>query len=417
MSTPSEQLAQRALARVPGGVNSNVRLSAAEYFFARGEGARIWDVDGREYIDYALGQGPMLLGHSHVAINGAVAMACAEGMVYGAQHPLEVLAAERFCAAVGWADRVRFGMTGSEVVQGALRLARAATGREKIVRATGHYHGWGDQILLGLDATSPVPATAGQPASALAGTMLVPWNDAAALRELLARHGAEVAALIMEPAMFNSGAFAPRPGYLAEVRALCDEHGVVLIFDEVITGFRLSLGGAAERFGVTPDLATYGKAMAGGWPVAAFAGRAELMDLLGDGTINHAGTFNASVMACAAVVATLAVLEADPPYERIEAYGAELQAALAQAADRSGVPIEIEGLPVAFTVALGAGAPGDGAALHRALADAGLWTTGRGLWFVSDAHRDAELRDTVERFERALAALAHSGERGGAAVA
>jgi len=418
MSKSSQQLAERALARVPGGVNSNVRLGVREFFFARGEGARIWDVDGREYVDYALGQGPMLLGHSHAAINAAVAMACAEGMVYGAQHPLEVQAAERFCEVVGWAERVRFGMTGSEVVHAALRLSRAATGREKVVRVTGHYHGWGDTILLDLGATSAAPASAGQPAAALAGTELAPWNDAAAIARLLA--GDDVAAVIMEPVMFNSGAFPPAPGFLEEVRRLCTAHGTVLIFDEVITGFRLALGGAVEHFGVVPDLATYGKAMAGGWPVAAFAGSAALMDRLGDGTINHAGTFNASVMAAAAVVSTLAVLEADPPYERIAAYGSELQAGLAEISRRSGVPLRVEGLPVAFTVALDV--PGDGGSdprlrLNRALAANGIWTTGRGLWFVSDAHREPELRDTLERVERALDAIAAGSEHGEAALA
>ncbi|MDO8210340.1 aspartate aminotransferase family protein [Conexibacter sp. CPCC 206217] len=415
MSKSSEQLAERALARVPGGVNSNVRLSAAEYFFARGEGARIWDVDGKEYIDYALGQGPMLLGHSHAGINGAVAMACADGMVYGAQHPLEVLAAERFCEAVGWAERVRFGMTGSEVVHAALRLARAVTGREQIVRVTGHYHGWGDTVLLDLAATEPVPASVGQPAAALDGTRLVPWSDVDALRRALA--DGDVAAVIMEPVMFNSGAFPPAAGYLQEVRRACDEHGTILIFDEVITGFRLALGGAVEHFGVTPDLATYGKAMAGGWPVAAFAGRADLMDRLGDGTINHAGTFNASVMASAAVVATLAVLEADPPYERLNAYGVELMAQLGELAQRRRVPLRIEGLPVAFTVALEPAVGGGALQLHRALADAGIWTTGRGLWFVSDAHRTDELRDTVARVDAALARLGSASEHGDVALA
>ena len=184
----SRALRARALAQVPGGVNSNVRLSAAEYFFTRGAGARMWDADGREYVDYALGQGPMLLGHSHAAIDGAVAMACTQGMVYAGQHPLEVVAAERFCSAVTWAEQLRFGMTGTEVVQGALRVARAATGRRNVIRAIGNYHGWSDSILLDMSSPTPVPGSEGQLPEALDGTVLVPWDDVRAVEAAVVQH-------------------------------------------------------------------------------------------------------------------------------------------------------------------------------------------------------------------------------------
>jgi len=407
----SRSLRERALAAVPGGVHSNVRLSAAEYFFSRGAGARLWDADGKEYVDYALGQGPMLLGHSNAAIDGAVAMACTQGMAYAGQHPLEVVAAERFCRSVAWAEQVRFGMTGTEVVQGALRVARAATGRRNVIRAIGHYHGWSDSILLDLTSPTPIPGSAGQLPDALDGTTLVPWDDVEAVEAALARHPGDVAAIILEPVMLNTGAQEPSPGYLQALRRICSEQGVVLIFDEVITGFRVALGGAAEYYGVEPDLATYGKAMAGGWPVAAFAGRAQLMSVVGDGSVNHAGTFNASVMATAAVVATLAILEADPPYERLRAYGSELMPRLAEIGERRGVPISVHGLPMAFCVTTDASVV-SAAALHRQLAAAGLWTTARGLWFVSDAHREAELKDTLERFDDALGRIASSTSAG-----
>jgi glutamate-1-semialdehyde 2,1-aminomutase len=412
----SDDLRQRALDCLPGGVNSNVRLDCSEQFFVRAAGARMWDTEGNEYVDYALGQGPMLLGHGNAAINDAVASACARGMVFGAQHPLEVDAAERILAALGWAERVRIGLTGSEAVQATLRIARAATSREKVVRFVGHYHGWLDNVLLPLDASEVTLGSAGQLHSALDATLLTPWNDRQGFEALLKTHGHEIAAVLMEPVMLNSGSFEPVPEFLEGVRRACDEHGIVLVFDEVITGFRVALGGAAERYGIRPDLATYGKAMAGGWPVAAFAGRAELMGLLSDGRVNHSGTFNGSVMASAAVVATLSILKEEPPYEAITRYGSRLMAGLRSLAEGLGVPLRVAGLPMAFTVSLGSGTgtaqpasaaspAARAAALHRAFADAGIWTTGRGLWFVSAAHGEPEYQATLERAETALAGL------------
>jgi glutamate-1-semialdehyde 2,1-aminomutase len=412
----SGDLRQRALDCLPGGVNSNVRLDCSQQFFVRASGARMWDTEGKEYVDYALGQGPMLLGHGNTAVNDAVTSACARGMVFSAQHPLEVEAAEQILGALGWAERVRIGLTGSEAVQATLRIARAATSREKIVRFVGHYHGWMDNVLLPLDASEVTLGSAGQLNSALDATLLTRWNDLQAFEALLEARGDEVAAVLMEPVMLNSGSFEPGPGFLQGVRRACDERGIVLVFDEVITGFRVALGGAVERYGIVPDLATYGKAMAGGWPVAAFAGRAELMDLLSDGRVNHSGTFNGSVMASSAVVATLSILKDEPPYEGITAYGSRLMEGLGALADGLGVSLRVAGLPMAFTVSLGPGtaaAPSGSTAsraaraiaLHRAFAEAGIWTTTRGLWFVSSAHDEPEYQATLERAERALAGL------------
>ena len=270
----SDELHRKALPLIPGGVNSNVRLSAPATFFERAHGARLHDVDGNDYVDYVLGQGPSFLGHAHPAVNAAVAEACSRGMVFGGQHPLEVEAAELTLDALGWADQMRLGMTGTECVQAALRAARAATGRRRFVRFRGHYHGWVDNVLI--DDGGGV-ASAGQLAASLAEASSSSGTTRRPRPTLLSEHGETVAAVIMEPIMINTGSIEPRPGYLERVRELCTQHGCVLIFDEVITGFRLALGGAAERFGVVPDLATYGKAMAGGWPVAALAGRADLM--------------------------------------------------------------------------------------------------------------------------------------------
>lgn len=412
--TRSEELHRRALDSVPGGVNSNVRLSAPRLFFDRAAGARMWDIDGNEYIDYVLGQGPHFLGHANQVVNDAVAQACRGGMMFGGQNPLEIEACELILAAIGWADHVRLGMTGTECVQAALRAARAATGRTEFVHFEGHYHGWLDNVLIKTTGTQSGVASLGQPATQLADSHIIAWNDATVLANLLSAHADRIAAVIMEPMMVNTGGIEPLPGYLQRVRELCDEHGIILIFDEVITGFRIARGGAVERYGVTPDLATYGKAIAGGWPVAALAGRADLMAPFGTGAVNHSGTFNASVMASAAVVATQHLLTNDPPYAHIEAYGTELMARLVKLGERYEIPLRVQGLPAAFHVGFGDPAPVrdlrslNGLDLARyarfatALADHGLWLAQRGIWYVSAAHGEQELTETIDRLEAAL---------------
>jgi glutamate-1-semialdehyde 2,1-aminomutase len=411
----SEQFRQRAVSRIPGGVNSNVRLSAPPVYFDRGSDARIWDVDGNEYVDYVLGQGPHFLGHANRVVNAAVAEACGRGMLFGAQNSLEVEACELTLDAIGWADMIRLGLTGTECVQAALRAARAATGRTAFVHFEGHYHGWLDNVLVQTTGDRTGVASRGQLDSQLADCHIIGWNDGDALAALLHAHGDTIAAVLMEPMMVNAGGIEPLPGYLQQVRDLCDQYGVVLIFDEVITGFRLGRGGAAEKYGVSPDLATYGKAMAGGWPVAAIAGRRDLMEPFGTGAVNHSGTFNGSVMAAAAIVATQQLLVEDSPYERIQAYGTELMAHLVKIAERHAIPLRVQGVPAAFHVSFGDPAPvhdlrtlntldlGRYAAFATRLAEHGLWLAQRGIWYVSAAHGDEELADTLERLESALA--------------
>ncbi len=415
-TTSIPSLHDAAVRLTPGGVHSNVRLTGPLVFFDRAAGARLWDINGNEYVDYLLGQGPNFLGHAHPVVNRVVTEALRKGMIYGAQHPLEVTAGQRFIDLLGWPDMVRLGVSGTEMVQAALRLARAVTGRERFVRFAGHYHGWLDNVLLAYDGDgAPIRASEGQLQSHVDDSSVLPWNDADALSEFLTERGGEVAAVIMEPFMCNSGAVSPRPGYLERVRELCDEHGIILIFDEVITGFRLALGGAAERFGVTPDLATYGKAMAGGYPVAALAGRGDLMERFATG-VNHSGTFNASVMACAAVDAALTVLAEDPPYERIERHGRLVREGLLEVAATHDVPLRAQGIGPAFHVSFGDPAEvHDFAGLQRLdlarynafvprLVEHGVWVAGRGIWYVSAAHGDAELTAVLERFDAALAA-------------
>ncbi|SDT20962.1 glutamate-1-semialdehyde 2,1-aminomutase [Jiangella sp. DSM 45060] len=416
MSTVLERSAafsSRARELTPGGVHSNVRLSAPSIFFERGEGAWLYDADGNDYVDYLLGQGPNFLGHAPARVNDAVAAEARRGSVFGANHVLENEAGELFLDTVGWAERVRFGVTGTESDQAALRLARAATGRNRFVRFAGTYHGWLDNVLISMVDGKPAPGSAGQLSHSVTEAYVLPFNDAAALEATLAEHD-DIAAVIVEPVMFNNGAIPPAEGFLAQVRRLCDAHGVVLIFDEVITGFRVALGGAAERFGVRPDLAVYGKAMAGGWPVSALAGSAALMDRFADGVV-HAGTFNGSVPACAAVIASLKALREDPPYARLEEYGDSLMDAIVEIGRDHGLPLRAQGLPMAFHVSFGDPAPVHDyaglagldldryAAFSHTLADHGVWVAARGIWYVSAAHADKEMAATLERFDAAAA--------------
>jgi glutamate-1-semialdehyde 2,1-aminomutase len=406
----SDQWASRALRRLPGGVNSNVRLDAPRIFFERGKGAWLWDTDGNDYVDYLLGQGPAFLGHAPEPILAAVSDASRRGMVFGAQHELEVEAAETLCDILGWPDMVRFGSSGTEVVQAALRVARAATGRTKFLRFEGHYHGWLDNVLIAHGPRGSGPASDGQLAHYLDDCIVLGWNDLGAVESVLEQRASEVAAILMEPVMLNAGAIEPRAGYLEGVRALCDRFGVTLIFDEIITGFRLALGGAAERFGVAPDLATYGKAMAGGWPVAALVGRSELMEPIGTRKVNHSGTFNANLMGSAAVLASLDYLKQDPPYARLERLSDQLASGLAQVGEERSLPLRVQGVPGAFHVSVAS--PEVEVHDFRALAQldsrryvdlagrmiaAGIWLSGRGIWYLSSAHGEREVEAALDR--------------------
>ena len=291
---------------IPGAVNSNVRLAGAPLplCFERGEGAHLFDLDGNRFIDYALGMGPTILGHAPRQVNDAVAASLGRGQLFAGQHPAELELARLMHRLVPSAEMIRICMSGSEAVQAAIRVARAATGRTKLVKFEGQYHGWFDNVLVSHSPATgddlPVPRvphleTRGQAGNAASDLIVLPWNDVSALDRVIAAHGADIAAIITEPAMLNTGAILARPFYLEHLRAVTEKHGIVLIFDEVITGFRLALGGAQQRFGITPDLSTFAKAMAGGYPVAALVGKRELMALFGTG-VNHSGTYNANVM-------------------------------------------------------------------------------------------------------------------------
>jgi glutamate-1-semialdehyde 2,1-aminomutase len=311
---------------------------------------------------------------------------------------------------------MRFGSSSTEMVQAALRMARAATGRSLVVRFHGHYHGWLDNIYTRNEGTVAAPASQGQPASALHDVLVLEWNDIAAFGQLMDAHGSDVAAVIMEPIMLNAGVLAPEPGYLEAVRQICSQHGTVLIFDETISGFRVALGGAAERFGVHPDLAVYGKAMAAGWPCAAIAGRRDLFAGVASGAVTHAGTFNGNTIATAAVLASLDELESGEVYEQIGKVGTALMQSIRDCAEASGLALHIQGLPMAFHASFAP--PGQGpvtryrdlarsdpdryARLADALIAERVWVARRGIWYVSAAHTEADVAETLDRAERAF---------------
>lgn len=415
------ELAARASRVLPAGVSSDARRGLPEPVYVdHALGAHLTDVDGNDYVDYVLGQGPMILGHSAPEVVEAVTRQVARGQAYAGQHPLEIEAAELVQAMVPGADLVRFNTVGSEAVIGAWRLARGLTGRQKILKFEGHYHGWLDAALWSLhppvDAAGPreapvaVAASGGQQASAAADLVLAPWNDLDAFTALLAAHRDEIAAVVMEPLLCNTGCIAPVPGFLEAVREQTSAAGALLVFDEVITGFRLARGGAQEWFGVVPDLAVYGKAIAGGLPVAAIAGRAEVMDQITAGTVGHAGTFNSNPIGMAATVATLGRLrrDGDELYPRLRTLGGRLMDGIRSAAAGAGVPMLVDGPgPVFQTYLTSAGAVRDYrdfaatdragmARLHAGLLRRCVNIVPRGLWFLSAAHTEADVDQTIE---------------------
>lgn len=293
----SRNLLARAERTIPGGVNSNVRRSDKPFplYYERGEGPYIYDADGNRFIDYVLGRGPLILGHSYPEVIEAACRQLGRGQIYAAQHELEIELAERIVEAIPSAEQVRLGISGSEAVHAALRLARAFTGRETVVKFEGHYHGWFDNILYSLSpdksragtATQPnaLPESLGQFSSEMSRVAVLPWNDIDALQRYVEGRPHEIAAIITEPIMCNTGVILPKPGYLQALREICTRYGIVLIFDEVITGFRVSLSGAQGSYGIKPDISIFGKAIANGLPLSCIAGRADIFSLIAKGLV------------------------------------------------------------------------------------------------------------------------------------
>ena len=404
----------RARAVIPGGVSSPVRafgsVGGTPVFVSRAEGARIVDVEGREYLDLVGSWGPALLGHAHPEVVAAVQAAAARGLSFGAPTLAEAELAELVRERVPLARKVRFVSTGTEACMTAVRLARGATGRDLVVKFSGCYHGHSDALLAAAGSgviTAGLPGSAGVPAAATAQTLVVPYNDADALREVFAARGTEIAAVITEPAAANMGVVPPVPGFNELLRELTTAHGALLVYDEVLTGFRVSRAGwwGLEGGVVTPDLFTFGKVVGGGLPLAAIGGRADLLDLLAPvGPVYQAGTLSGNPLATAAGIATLRLAD-DAVYAAVDAASASLSAAVASALDAAGVPHRLQRAGSLFSVFWGVTGPvlddasaqrqdvGAYRAFFHAMLDAGvaLPPSAYEAWFLSAAHDDAVL--------------------------
>ncbi len=419
----SKRLMKRALKRIPGGVNSPVRafgsVGGTARFIAKASGARIEDVDGNRYVDYVASWGAIIAGHAHPMVIDAVRSAAARGMSFGAPTELEIELAERVSSWVPGAERVRFVSSGTEAVMSAVRLARAATQREKIIKTDGGYHGHSNELLVKAGsgvATLGIPGTAGVTRGAVQDTLTVAYNDLEAVRASFRSHPDQVAAVLIEPIAANMGLVLPEPGYLEGLRALCDEHGALLIFDEVITGFRIARGGAAERFGVRPDLCTFGKVIGGGMPVGAYAGRTDLMQQIApEGPVFQAGTLSGNPVAMSAGLAVLELLARPGAFERLEALAVKLADGLRQIAQDTGVPFTVRAIGGLFGFFFHPGpvrSYADAAksderrfrAFFHSMLDQGIYLAPSmyEAAFLTLAHGDAEVEETLAAARRAF---------------
>ena len=346
--TQSEQLFAEALKYIPGGVNSPVRAFRAvggqPFFVNRAAGCKLWDVDGNELIDYVLTWGPAILGHAHPKIIAAVKAAAEQGTSFGVPNPLEVTMAKLICDLVPSVKKIRMTSSGTEACMSVIRLARGFTKRDKIIKFDGCYHGHVDSLLVRAGSgalTFGHPDSAGIPAAFTQHTIVVPYNDVAAVKAAFAANPGQIAGIIVEPVPGNAGLYLPRPGFLEFLREITEADGALLIFDEVMTGFRLARGGAQERFHITPDLSTFGKVIGGGLPVGAFGGRAEIMDYLAPlGPVYQAGTLSGNPVAMAAGIANLQELLDGGAYCKLEELGEQLEAGMRDAAKSAGVAVQ-----------------------------------------------------------------------------
>jgi glutamate-1-semialdehyde 2,1-aminomutase len=352
----SETLFARAQACMPGGVNSPVRafraVGGTPIFFERASGAYLWDVDGKRYIDYVGSWGPMLAGHTHPAVVEAVQQAAARALSYGAPTEAEIELAELLCRLVPSLERVRLVSSGTEATMTALRLARGATGRSLIVKFEGCYHGHADSLLVKAGSgalTLGNPSSAGVPADTAAHTIVLDYNDTEQIKNLFATRGREIAAVIVEPVAGNMNLVLPAKGFLETVREACTRHGALLILDEVMTGFRVALGGAQQRFGITPDLTTLGKVIGGGLPVGAVGGRRDVMEKLAPlGPVYQAGTLSGNPVAVAAGIATLKLVQQPGFCEKVEATTRRLVDGLVEEARKAGVAFSAQSIGSMF---------------------------------------------------------------------
>ena len=420
----SAEIFGRARQLIPGGVNSPARAFGAvdmqPVVIRRGSGARLWDEDGNEYIDYVGSWGPLILGHCHAAVMEAVREALACGTSFGASTERELELALLIREAFPSVEKVRLVNSGTEATMSAIRVARGFTGRDKIIKFEGCYHGHVDALLVKAGsgvATLGLPETAGIPADTVRHTIALPFNDVAALEEAFSRWGKEIACVIVEPVVGNMGCVPPEPNYLEQMRRISREAGALLIFDEVMTGFRLSFGGVQELTGIVPDMTTLGKVIGGGLPVGAYGGRADIMSQVApEGPVYQAGTLSGNPLAVAAGIATLRVLRENPElYGRLEGLAAQLARGVASAAAGAGIPLTVNrrgsmftffftGSPVTDYASARTSDTARFAAFFRAMLEAGVYLPPSQFEaaFLSAAHREADLEATVRAATKAF---------------
>ncbi len=411
----SWQRYERAKRTLAGGVSSGLRRTARPYplYFERGQGSKIFDVDGNTYLDFTLAWGPLILGHSHPKVVQAIQQQAASGLTYGAQHDLEYEVSELMNRTIPCADLVCFANSGTEIVQVALRLARAITGRRRFLKFEGHYHGWSDETLVSYHPPSTAPAN--RPVPVGVGQLphdhveIATWNDRESVERIFATRPNDISAVLFEPLLANSGCIPPAPGFLDFLREITTRHKALLIFDEVITGYRIHLGGAQGRWGVTPDLATYAKAVGGGVPLSVLAGRTDFLKYIADGTVVHAGTLNGNPLCLAAARATIEVLAEDDGriYESLRARADRLREGIAKEFGKVGIEAVLSGDGPVFQVSFMERAAqnyrdtlASQARLYSdfaiAMLNRGVLVLPDGRWYVSAVHSDEDIDRTLE---------------------
>jgi glutamate-1-semialdehyde 2,1-aminomutase len=426
----SAELLDRSKKVLAGGVSSEFRKYNHPHaiFYTHGKGSHIFDVDGNDYLDFTLSQGPLILGHSHPHVLKSVADYSEEGQLFAGQHIKEIELAEALNRLIPSAELMRFCLDGSEAVQTAFRVARAKTGKQKFLRFEGHYHGWLDNVAWGISTPSVdalgsrenpnvFPWSAGLPEHSKDEFIILPWNDLDLVKKTLTDHHHEIAAIITEPIMCNNGCIVPREGFLQGLRELCDQYSIALIFDEVITGFRMSIGGSQRYFGITPDMSIFAKAMGSGYPISAIVGKREWMSLIEEAKVIHAGTMNSSNATIAAALATIEVLEKENPYERMFRLGNKLMDGLRKAAVDNNHNLLVQGpgpmFNIGFTDLQSVNDYRDTLSYDRAklgkfisaMHDERIRIIGRGLWYISAAHTEADIDHAIEVSTRVLGSI------------
>ena len=430
----SQPIFNRALNVLVKGVSSNFRFLGENEtpIIARGKGARIWDADGNEFIDYRLGWGPIILGHADERVNQAVADHLENGTTFAATTELEVMVAEKLVNMIPGMEKLRFTNTGTEATMHALRTARGYTNKEKFIKFEGQYHGAHDYVLFSTASspisamgarTSPIPVQVGSgiPDKIRDYVYCLPFNDFDAVEQCVKDHHGDVAAMFVEPCLGNIAGIEPEDGFLAHLKTLCNEYNIVLVFDEVKTGFRLANGGAREAYGVIPDISTYAKSLGNGFPVAAFGGKEEVMDVIGGGSVTHAGTFGANGVSMAAANAVLDILSESPVLENLAERGKRLKAGLDQVLTDADVPHQMSGhpniqgfliteKPVKEVRDLAYSDDDVYEAIMNNMYDRGVWAENdpREPWFLCAAHSDEIIDETLNKFQDSVQAAIHS---------